>query len=110
MADTITQRYADVEQWEALLERIGLNLRHRTRLVSDGFTSLNVLVQHYKIAGPKAFETYLKDLNKTFATANTNAIRVYYNPMIIKRLCGILYYFRTIVLGMHMICDINMVT
>ena len=38
MADTIEQRYTDIEQWEALLEEVDLNLRRRTRLISDGVT------------------------------------------------------------------------
>ena len=70
-----------------MLENIGLNDVHRAMIIGDGFGSMKDLVDHYKVTGLKEFETYLKDLNKTFDTATANSnLRVYYSPKIIKRL------------------------
>ena len=66
------------------------------------------LIDHYKISGPKELEKYLKDLNKTSATALVNShLRVYYSPKFIKRLCGVLFYSRIVVLYFHSINDID---
>ena len=70
----------DQASFTNLLTRIGLNPGQRLRLNMDGFTTMKEFIEHYKVAEPKQFEVYLKDLNKTFATASTQALRVYYNP------------------------------
>ena len=108
MAATIIERYENRLSFSDMLENLGLNQVHRARIIRDGFDSMKDLVDHYKVTGPKEFEKYLKDLNKTFATAAANSnLRVYYSPKIIKRLCGVLYYFRTIVLYFHSINDVD---
>ena len=82
----------------------------RVKLVNDGFTTTDTLVNHYKVSGPKEFEKYLRDLNRTFATASTQALRVYYNPGIMNRLVGCLNYFRHAVHSLHKIPDMDLVT
>ena len=71
------------------------------------FHTMRSLVEHYKVPGPKQFEVYLKDLNKTFATASTLNLRIYYNPAVINRLVECLNYFRHLVNTFHSITDIN---
>ena len=110
MAQTITQKYSANLSFNDLLQEIGLDGTQRAKLINDGFSNMKTLVSHYRTSGPKEFEKYIKDLNKTFATASTQALRVYYNPGIINRLVGCLNYFRHAVLSLHTIPDMDLVT
>jgi len=104
---TIIDRYEDEPTFVAFLNVIGLNDRQTQRLVDDGFLTMRSLVEHYKVPGPKQFEVYLKDLNKTFATASTLNLRIYYSPGVINRLVGCLNYFRHLLYTFRSIIDIN---
>ena len=92
-----------------MLQEIGLNNTQVARLQSDGFTDMSTLVTHYQTGGASELEKYLRDLNKTFANAAV-ALRVYYNPVIINRLCGALTYFSLCVYSFHSIPDIGFIT
>ena len=104
---TIIDRYEDEPTFAAFLNVIGLNERQIQRLIDDGFHTMRSLVEHYKVPGPKQFEVHLKDLNKTFATASTLNLRIYYSPGVINRLVGCLNYFRHLIYTFHSIIDIN---
>lgn len=90
---TITQKYSNAIYFTDLLDTIGLDGPQQAKLVNDGFTTMETLVNHYKASGPKEFEKYLHDINRTFATASTQALQVYYSPGITNRLVGCLNYF-----------------
>ena len=79
------------------------------QFITDGFTNISLLVKHfsYDVA---SFKTHLQSLNKTFANAATAARRMYFNPIQINRLLGILYYFNQSVNTFHTIPDIDRVT
>jgi len=106
---TATQKYEDEDSFTNLLTRLAITPTQRQRLNIDGFTTMKSLVQHYRTSGPKQFKAYLKDLNKTFATASTQALRVYYNPIAINRLVGCLYYFQNLLYTFHSIMDIDLI-
>ena len=107
---TITQKYSNAIFFTDLLDEIGLDGIQRAKLVNDGFTTMETLVNHYKVSGPKEFEKYLRDLNRTFATASTQALRVYYSSGIMNRLVGCLNYFLHAVHSLHKIPDMDLVT
>ena len=104
---TIQERFEDEPSFDQFLTVIGLTDRQRQRIIQDGFHTMRSLVEHYKVPGPKQFETYLKDLNKTFATASTVALRIYFSPGVINRLVGCLNYFRHLVYTFHSIADLD---
>ena len=111
MANTYAANYDDRLSFNDMLDNIGLTDVQRGRIVGDGFTTMKELVDHYKVTGPKELERYLKDLNKTFATAASNTgLRIYFSPKLIKRLCGVLFYFRIVVLYFHSVSDIDDIT
>ena len=102
-----TQKYEDEDSFTNLLTRLAIIPTQRQRLNIDGFTTMKTLVQHYKTSGPKQFKAYLRDLNKMFATAFTQALRVYYNPIAMNHLVGCLYYFQRLLHTFHSIMDID---
>ena len=105
---SITNKYSDPVHFNNLLTEIGLNNTQIARLESDGFTMMEQLVSHYQNGGAADLEKYLRDLNKIFANAIV-ALRVYYNPVIINRLCGCLIYFLQRVYSFHTIPDIELI-
>lgn len=109
MAEDLTplEKYNSEGSFTTFLTRIGLNPNQVHRLNMDGFTTMKHVVEHYKNSGPKQMESYLKDLNKTFATASTAALRVYYNPMVVNRLVGSLNYFQHLIYTFHSIMDLD---
>ena len=108
MANTYADAFDDRLAFNDMLETIGLSAVQRARIVTDGCATMKELVDQYKISGPNELEKHIKDLNKTFATAATNTgLRVYFSPKLIKRLCGVLFYFRIVVLYFHSVSDIE---
>ena len=81
---TITARYNDDESFTALLTRIGISPRERNRLSNDGFTTMKLMVDHYSHDIDDLCK-YLKELNKSFGSANVN-MRINFNPFMISRL------------------------
>ena len=106
---TITERYSHGDHFANLLVELGMTNTQVARLQSDGFTSMQILVSHYQSGGASNLEKYLRDLNKTFANSAA-VLRVYYNPVIITRLCGCLNYFSLCVMSFHTIPDIDLVS
>jgi len=105
---TITERYPHADHFSNLLNELGMTNTQAARLQSGGFTSMQILVSHYQSGGASNLEKYLRDLNKTFANSAV-ALRVYYNPVIINRLCGCLNYFSLCVMSFYTIPDIDLV-
>ena len=106
MEATILERYEDPVAFSAFATAIGLNATQYNKLVQDGFNSMKDLVDHHLVFGPKALEKYLQDVNKTFATASTVALRVYFNPILVNRLAEFLNYYMHTVHSLHTISDI----
>ena len=107
-ANPIFTRFTTDASLENLLTRLGLGVNERQQFTTDGFTNISLLVKHfsYDVASLK---THLQGLNKTFANAAV-ARRMYFNPIQINRLLGVLYYFTQSVNTFHTIPDIDLVT
>ena len=75
---TATQKYEDEDSFTNLLARLVITPTQRQCLNIDGFTTMKSFDQHYKNSCPKQFKADLRDLNKTFATAYTQALRMRY--------------------------------
>ena len=108
-ANPILTRFTADDNFEDLLDRLGLGANEMQQFITDGFTNISLLVKHfsYDVA---SFKAHLQSLNKTFANAATAARRMYFNPIQINRLLGILYYFNQSVNTFHTIPDIDRVT
>ena len=102
---TIAQLYEDEGVLRYVMHTIGVNpVRNRNKIVDDGFNSIRAIVQHHA-NDVNGFQSYLNTLNKTFASAGTEALRVYYSPVIISRFCGVLHYYNQAVHSFHSIPD-----
>jgi hypothetical protein len=101
---TITQCYTNEMAFRLMMRTIGVDMRERNKIISDGFKSLSTIVSHHK-NDVKGFETYLSTLNKTFASASTEELRVYFSPVIIARFVGVVHYFNQSVNSFHTIPD-----
>ena len=66
---------------------------------------MSLLVEHFAY-DVKGFKDHLTSLNKSLASA-TGARRVYFNPIMMNRLLGILHYFDQAVHTYHTIPDID---
>ena len=99
------QRYTISQSINYIFHEIRLPNRERTRLINDGLTSIEALVNMYG-HNIKSFRTYLEGLNKTFASSSTAANRVYYTPIIITKLIGVLFYFSHCVETLHKMPDV----
>lgn len=102
---TITARYSEDASFELLLNRLSLGPNEINRIQNDGFTDMSLLVDHFAY-DVKGFKDHLTSLNKSFASA-TAARRVYFNPIMMNRLLGILHYFDQAIHTYHTIPDID---
>jgi hypothetical protein len=105
---TITQLYNHEMALRIMLNAIGVAERERNRLIDDGFTSMKTIMDLHPndVAG---FQSYLKNLNKTFASSGNENLQVYFSPVNISRLVGVTHYFNHSINSFHMIPDILMV-
>lgn len=105
---TITQLYSHEMALRIMLNAIGVAERERNRLIDDGFTSMKTIMDLHPndVAG---FQSYLKNLNKTFASSGNEDLQVYFSPVNISRLVGVTHYFNHSINSFHMIPDILMV-
>ena len=101
---TITQCYNNEMAFRLMMHTIGVSMRERNKIISDGFQNLSTIISHHK-NDVKGFETYLSTLNKTFASASTETLRVYFSPVIIARFVGVVHYFNQSVNSFHTIPD-----
>ena len=103
-----SQLFDDENGLRLMLNTIGVNLRERNKLIADGFTSMKTIIELHAndVAG---FKSYLLNLNKTFASSSTVALRVYFTPINVSRLVGVVHYFNHAVNSFHKIPDILMI-
>ena len=102
---TITARYSEDASFELLLTRLSLGPNEINRIQNNGFRDMSLLVEHFAY-DVKGFKDHLTSLNKSFASA-TAARRVYFNPIMMNRLLGILHYVDQAVHTYHTIPDID---
>ena len=74
---------------------------------NNGLESLKVICKEFK-DDVESFKEYLKSLNKTFGSAG-EGLRVYYSPVVINRLVGLLYYFNIAVQHMHVVPKLSVI-
>ena len=91
-----------------MLTRIGFTAAERTRFNIDGFTTMEILSLQFK-GDVKGFKSYVENLNKTFAAASAANLRVYYNPLKLKRIVGVVHYFDQALFSYHQIPDIGLI-
>ena len=85
---TITQRYDDEMAFLCLLDRLGLGVKERFRLLHDGFDSIHALVDHYG-DNVDEFKKQLTNSNKSWSSHGQVMMRAYFNPICLKRLVGV---------------------
>ena len=100
----IINRYRNSNRLDSMLTTIACQQNEAARFRIDGFTSMESLVKNYTY-NTGAFKTHLNALNKTFGSHATTPI--YYNPILINRLLGILYHFDQAVNTFHQVPDIG---
>ena len=106
---TIAERYEDDTTFTDLLTRIQIPVREKNKLVNDGFTSLDLLVDQYS-SDINEVSVYLKHLNKTFgARPATSGQQVNYTPFIISRIVGLTFYYAFCVKALHTIPDPDLI-
>ena len=88
-----------------MLNSIGVEIRERNKLVDDGFDSMKAIIELHA-NDTAGFRTYLLNLNKTFASSSTAALRVYFTPINVSRLVGVVHYFNHAVNSFHTVPDI----
>lgn len=103
-----TQLYPDENGLRIMLNTIGIRVRERNHIISDGYSSMSEIINLHKddIDG---FERYLIGLNKTFAASRNDALRIYFTPVTISRLVGVVHYFNCAINNFHQIPDLLMV-
>ena len=92
-----------------MLTTLGFNAAEKNRFSTDGFTTMEIFSLQFKL-NLKSFKSYMKDLNKTFAASGVTNIRVYYNPIKLKRIIGVVHYYNQSLYVYHTIPDIDLIT
>ena len=108
MAATISDRFQSAVSFTDMLTRIGFTAAERTQFNIDGFTTMEILLLQFK-GDVKGFKSYVENLNKTFAAASAANLRVYYNPLKLKRIVGVVHYFDQALFSYHQIPDIGLI-
>ena len=92
IAESIIEEFSDGSTFEQLLElEFGIIESQLSKLQEDGFVSMDIICKEFK-DDVESFNEYLKSLNKTFGSAGER-LRVYYSPVVINKLVGLLHYF-----------------
>ena len=99
-----SQLYADNNALRVMLDVIGIESHQRNRLVDDGFTSMKNIVDLHS-NDVDGFKKYLTNLNKTFASSTNENLRIYFSPVDISRLVGVVYYFNHAINTFHRLPD-----
>lgn len=102
---TALQLYDDENGLRLMLDSIGVDIRERNKLVDDGFGSMMSIIELHT-NDTSGFKTYLLNLNKTFASSSTAGLRVYFTPINVSRLVGVVHYFNHAVNSFHTVPDI----
>ena len=101
---SITERYSDRNSFIQMLERIGVSIGARNKLVDDDFTSMKSLVGTYS-NDVEGFHSYMKGVNKTFGGRSIHPI--HFSPIVMKRMIGTLFHFTQAVGCFHCIPNIG---
>ena len=91
--------------FRVMLHAIGIAQRQRNRLVTDGYTSMRTILDLHP-HDVDGFKTNLLNLNKHFAASADANLRVYFTPVNISRLIGVVHYFDLAVHSFHKVPDI----
>lgn len=103
-AMTPTERYNSPEGMTVFLAHVGVRGRQRVRIIDDGYDTLDSLLLDFE-NDVEGFESYLTNLNKTFATAAVAAQRVYFSPSAIKSFVGGVHYYMEATRAFHRVPD-----
>ena len=103
-----TIRYMNPDSFTEMLTRLGVAAAERNGMTRDGLTTMESLVDLYE-DDVEEFECYLKNQNKLFGNARQNQ-RIYYTPLVIQRLTGVMYYFNHAVNTLHAMPDVDDIT
>lgn len=106
---SITQRYSSQTAFMYLLEQIGCDPKESFRLLHDGFDSIESLVSLYE-TDIEDFRKQLHSDNKTWMSSSQTHLQSFFSPVIINKLLGIVYYFKTAVTLFHTIPDSKKIT
>jgi len=102
------QLYQDNNAFRVMLDAIGIQLEQRNRLVNDGFNSMKDIIDLHS-NDVEGFKKYLTNLNKTFASSTNEQLRVYFSPVDISRLVGVVYYFNHAINTFHRLPDLLLI-
>jgi len=91
-----------------MLDTIGIESHQRNRLVDDGFTSMKYIIDLHS-NDVDGFKKYLTNLNKTFASSTNEDLRVYFSPVDISRLVGVVYYYNHAINTFHRLPDLLLI-
>ena len=105
---TITQCFNNKLAFRQLLHDVGVVISKRNRIVEDRFDNLQALVDHYRY-DIEGFLSYLKNINKAWGALNQNR-RIFFNPVIMQQLLGILHYASQAYYSFHLIIDTDDIT
>ena len=83
--NTNVEKYTDDQQFNLMLQRIGVSRAAITHLQTDDFTNMEVIVSQYK-NDINEFVTYLKTVNKS-------SYNVRLSPVVTNRLVAVIHYF-----------------
>ena len=99
------QLYESEMALRIMMDEIGIGQRERNKVVTDGFDSMSE-INTLHANDVEGFVNYLQNLNKTFASASTAALRVYFSPVTIARFAGVVHYYNQAVNSFHKIPDL----
>jgi hypothetical protein len=105
---SITQRFNHELAFRQLLHDIGVIISKRNQIIGDGFTSLQTLVEHYRY-DVNGFASYLKNINKAWGALGQDR-RIFFNPVIMQRLLGLLHYASQAYYSFHITIDTDDIT
>ena len=77
-------------------------------LRNDGFDSMIAIIDLHS-NDVEGFKKYLMNLNKTFASSTNAQLRVYFSPVNISRLVGVVYYFNHSINTFHRLPDLLLI-
>ena len=99
--DSNLDKYTDEQQFNLMLQRIGVSRAAINHLQSDDFTSMEVIVSQYK-NNIDEFVTYLKTVNKS-------SDNVRFSPVVSNRLISVVHYFIQSTTCFHVVPNISMI-
>ena len=87
----IIQRFITEQRFVGVLFAIGVGRNERDRLVDDCFISMKAFVNQYEHK-TEELRSYIKTLNKTFGSLANQEQKIYFSPLVMSKLIGLLHY------------------